>query len=111
MIDTARHGHSTGNDVRQIIDEQAYHRFNMGKTSRQRILLFCVLVLLLLPTTAIGEEEPAWKSNGIDPSTWTDGPVVEDTPMQHSYFGDPIFVIDVTSVSYTHLTLPTMIRV
>lgn len=96
MIDTARHGHSSGNDVRQMIDEQAYHRFNMGKASRQRILLSCVLVLLLLPTTAIGEEEPAWKSNGVDPSTWTDGPVVEDTPMQYSYFGDPIFAIDVT---------------
>ena len=61
MIDTARDGHSTGNDVRQMIDEQAYHRFNMGKTSTQRILLSCVLVLLVLPTTAIGEEEPAWK--------------------------------------------------
>ena len=96
MIDTARPGHSSGNDVRQMIDEQAYHRFNMGKASRQRNLLSCVLVFLLLPTTAIGEEEPAWKSNGVDPSTWTDGPVVEDTPMQYSYFGDPIFAIDVT---------------
>lgn len=46
--------------------------------------------------TVTGEEEPAWKSNGIDPATWTDGPVVEDTPMQYSYFGDPVFAIDVT---------------
>ena len=30
------------------------------------------------------------------PRTWTDGPVVEDTPMQNSYFGDPVFTIDVT---------------
>ena len=68
----------------------------MGKTSRQRIVLSCILVFLLLPISVTGEEEPAWKSNGIDPTTWTDGPVVEDTPMQNSYFGDPVFAIDVT---------------
>ncbi|MGB1792328.1 MAG: peptidylprolyl isomerase [Candidatus Poseidoniaceae archaeon] len=68
----------------------------MGKASRQRILLSCLFVFLLLPFSVSGEEEPAWKSNGIDPSTWTDGPVVEDTPMQYSYFGDPVFTIDVT---------------
>ncbi|MGB2175916.1 MAG: peptidylprolyl isomerase [Candidatus Poseidoniaceae archaeon] len=70
----------------------------MGKTSRQRIVLSCILVFLLLPISVTGEEEPAWKSNGIDPTTWTDGPVVEDTPMQNSYFGDPVFAIDVTYV-------------
>lgn len=84
------------NALRQMIDEQAYHRLPMGKASRQRILLSCLFVFLLLPFSASGEEEPAWKSNGIDPSTWTDGPVVEDTPMQYSYFGDPVFAIDVT---------------
>ncbi|MBA4734906.1 MAG: peptidylprolyl isomerase [Candidatus Poseidoniales archaeon] len=68
----------------------------MGKTSRQRVVLSCILVFLLLPISVTGEEEPAWKSNGIDPTTWTDGPVVEDTPMQNSYFGDPVFAIDVT---------------
>ena len=84
------------NALRQMIDEQAYHRSLMGKASRQRILLSCLLIFLLLPFSVSGEEEPAWKSNGIDPSTWTDGPVVEDTPMQYSYFGDPVFAIDVT---------------
>ena len=84
------------NALRQMIDEQAYHRSFMGKASRQRILLSCLLIFALLPFSASGEEEPAWKSNGIDPSTWTDGPVVEDTPMQYSYFGDPVFTIDVT---------------
>ncbi len=79
-----------------MIDEQAYHRSLMGKASRQRILLSFLLIFLLLPFSVNGEEEPAWKSNGIDPSTWTDGPVVEDTPMQFSYFGDPVFAIDVT---------------
>jgi len=84
------------NDLRQMIDEQARHGLFMGKASRQRIVLSCLLVLLLLPISVTGEEEPAWKSNGIDPSTWTDGPVVEDTPMQYSYFGDPVFAINVT---------------
>ncbi len=84
------------NALRQMIDEQACHRLLMGKASRQRVLLSCLFVFLLLPFSVSGEEEPAWKSNGIDPSTWTDGPVVEDTPMQYSYFGDPVFTIDVT---------------
>ena len=79
-----------------MIHEQAVHPAIMGKTSRQRIVLSCILVFLLLPISVTGEEEPAWKSNGIDPTTWTDGPVVEDTPMQNSYFGDPVFAIDVT---------------
>ncbi len=84
------------NALSQMIDEQAHHGLSMGKASRQRIVLSCLLVFLLLPISVTGEEEPAWKSNGIDPSTWSDGPVVEDTPMQYSYFGDPVFAIDVT---------------
>ena len=84
------------NALSQMIDEQAHHGLSMGKASRQRIVLSCLLVFLLLPISVTGEEEPAWKSNGIDPSTWSDGPVVEGTPMQYSYFGDPVFAIDVT---------------
>jgi cyclophilin family peptidyl-prolyl cis-trans isomerase len=79
-----------------MIHEQAVHPPAMGKTSRQRIVLSCILVFLFLPISVIGEEDPAWKSNGINPTTWTDGPVVEDTPMQNSYFGDPVFAIEVT---------------
>ena len=67
----------------------------MGNSSKQGIVLSCILVFLLLPISVTGEDDPAWKSNGIDPATWTDGPVVEDTPMQNSYFGDPVFAIDV----------------
>ncbi|MEC8142468.1 MAG: hypothetical protein VX071_03140, partial [Candidatus Thermoplasmatota archaeon] len=84
------------NVLRQMIDEWAGYPSIMGKALRYRTLLSCLLVFLLLPLSVTGEEEPAWKSNGIDPATWTDGPVVEDTPMQYSYFGDPVFAIDVT---------------
>lgn len=79
-----------------MIDEQGCYGSIMGKTSMKRTILSCLVVLLIIPIPATGEEEAAWMSNGIDPSTWSDGPVVEDTPMQYSYFGDPVFAIDVT---------------
>ena len=63
----------------------------MGKASKQS----CFVNLARIPSFTVfsnWEEEPAWKSNGIDPSTWSDGPVVEDTPMQYSYFGDPFLL-------------------
>ena len=49
-----------------------------------------------MPSITSAQEEPDWRSNGIDPSTWEDGPVVEDTPMQYSYYNDPVFSIEVT---------------
>lgn len=82
--------------IRQMIDEWAHRGLFMGKASRQRVVLSFLLVFLLLPFSVTGEDESTWQSNGIDPSTWSDGPVVEDTPMQYSYFGDPVFAIDVT---------------
>ena len=82
--------------IRQMIDEWAHRGLSMGKASRQRVVLSLLLVFLLLPFSVTGEDESTWQSNGIDPSTWSDGPVVEDTPMQYSYFGDPVFAIDVT---------------
>ena len=36
------------------------------------------------------------ESQWLDPDTWTDGPVEEDTPMNTSYQGNAIFVIEVT---------------
>ena len=66
---------------------------------RGRIAIFLVVnfMLVLLPTNVIGvEDEPSWRSNGLDPAMWTDGPVEEDTPMNQSYQGNAVLVINVT---------------
>ena len=54
------------------------------------------LLLSILPSTIAQEEAPEWRSVGIDPETWTDGPVEEDTPMKESFEGNAILVIEVT---------------
>tara|TARA_B100001175_G_scaffold235499_1_gene201902 strand:+ start:782 stop:1702 length:921 start_codon:yes stop_codon:yes gene_type:complete len=50
----------------------------------------------MMPGITSAQDEADWRSNGIDPSTWSDGPVVEETPMQFSYYNDPVFSINVT---------------
>ena len=62
-------------------------------------------MLLSLPISASGQNEvPSWRSVGIDPDSWTDGPVKEDTPMNQSYQGNAVFVIEVSY--HTGLTSP-----
>ena len=66
---------------------------------RGRIAIFLVVnfMLVLLPTNVSGlEDEPSWRSNGLDPALWTDGPVEEATPMNQSYQGNAVFVLEVT---------------
>jgi len=68
-----------------------------------RWVILVTLNLLLfssLPVLAIvdAEEQPSWRSVGIDPSTWSDGPVEEDTPMKDSYYGNAVFEIEVSYV-------------
>ena len=66
---------------------------------RGRFAFFVVLNFVFISLTAIpvtSEEAASWRANGIDPDTWTDGPVEEDTPMKNSYQGNAIFVIEVT---------------
>jgi len=54
-------------------------------------------MLVLLPTNVAGQDDdPSWRSNGLDPAMWTDGPVEEDTPMKQSYQGNAVFVLEVT---------------
>ena len=74
---------------------------------RGRLALFIVLnfMLLSLPISASGQSEaPSWRSVGIDPSSWTDGPVEEATPMNQSYQGNAVFVIEISY--HTGLTSP-----
>ena len=66
---------------------------------RGRIAIFLVVnfMLVLLPTNVSGlEDEPSWRSNGLDPALWTDGPVEEASPMNQSYQGNAVFVIEVS---------------
>ena len=66
---------------------------------RGRIAIFLVVnfMLVLLPTNVSGlEDAPSWRSNGLDPALWTDGPVEEATPMNKSYQGNAVFVLEVT---------------
>lgn len=66
---------------------------------RGRLALFIMLnfMLISLPLSTLGQtQEPSWRSNGIDPKSWTDGPVEADTPMNQSYQGNAIFVIAVS---------------
>ena len=65
-----------------------------------RLATLLVLNLLLMSCgtvgTAVADEQPSWRSVGIDPSLWTDGPVEEDTPMKETYQGNAIFEIKVS---------------
>ena len=66
---------------------------------RGRVAIFLVVnfMLVLLPTNVSGlEDEPSWRSNGLDPALWTDGPVEETSPMNQSYQGNAVLVIDVS---------------
>ena len=66
---------------------------------RGRVAIFLVVnfMLVLLPTNVSGlEDAPSWRSNGLDPTLWTDGPVEEATPMNKSYQGNAVFVLEVT---------------
>ena len=66
---------------------------------RGRFAFFVVLNFVFISLTAIpatSDEIPSWRANGIDPDTWIDGPVEEDTPMKTSYQGNAVFVIEVT---------------
>ena len=66
---------------------------------RGRIALFFVLnfMIVSIPVNiSVAEDIPSWRLNGLDPDLWTDGPVEEDTPMNMSYQGNAVLVIEVT---------------
>ncbi|MBT61364.1 MAG: hypothetical protein CMA63_07440 [Euryarchaeota archaeon] len=65
-----------------------------------RIALVLVLNMVLLSTGGLtmvsADEQPSWRSVGIDPTLWSDGPVEEDTPMNETYQGNAVFEIEVS---------------
>ena len=46
----------------------------------QTVFVLIFLLPALIPSTIAQQEQPEWRSIGIDPESWTDGPVEEDTP-------------------------------
>ena len=84
------------NDNERMFDELAHNGYDMRRGGLYRTSFVLIAIFLMMPSLTSAQEEPDWRSNGIDPSTWEDGPIVEDTPMQYSYYNDPVFSIDVT---------------
>ena len=68
----------------------------MRQGALHRTSFVLIALFLMMPGITSAQDEADWRSNGIDPSTWSDGPVVEETPMQFSYYNDPVFSINVT---------------
>ena len=61
------------------------------------IFLVVNFILVLMPTNVSGlDSTPSWRANGLDPALWVDGPVEEDTPMNKSYQGNAVLVLEVT---------------
>ncbi len=66
-----------------------------------RLAMLLVLNLLVMSFGTVGsavadEQQTGWRSVGIDPTLWTDGPVGEGTPMNDTYQGNAIFEIEVS---------------
>ena len=68
----------------------------MRQGALHRTSFVLIALFLMMPGITSAQDEADWRGNGIDPSTWSDGPVVEETPMQFSYYNDPVFSINVT---------------
>ena len=72
-------------------------------TMKGRLALLLVVNLVLMSCGTVGsatadEQQPAWRSVGVDPTQWTDGPVEEDTPMKNTYQGNAVFEIEVSYI-------------
>lgn len=54
-------------------------------------MLLAVLTLsIVLSPSIIAQDEGHWSENEIDPNTWTDGPILEGSPMDSSSKGNPV---------------------
>ena len=67
----------------------------------QRGLGVLLVLLFMAPvvgsaTVDVQEDEPAWRSVGLDPAEWTDRPDAEDSPMMESYTGNGVISMNVS---------------
>ena len=68
-----------------------------GLMARTRTAVILTLVFLLSSSTvSVQAQESDWEDNEIDPTTWTDGPELEGSPMDIPRPGDPVLVIEVS---------------
>ena len=73
------------------------------RSMKGRLALLLIVNLVLMSCGTVGsaiadEQQPAWRSVGVDPAQWTNGPVEEDTPMKNTYQGNAIFEIEVSYI-------------
>ena len=70
----------------------------MTRTAGMAPMLVLILVLPLLVPGVSGaqDQEPLWRNNGLDPSSWTDRPEIEDSPMMESYTGNAVISMTVS---------------
>ena len=57
------------------------------------VAILMALLMASLPNIAAQDDSTHWSDNEIDPATWTDGPVLEGSPMDNSTSGNPVVSI------------------
>ena len=73
--------------------------------ARQHLTAGVMLLVFLLPLASSSlvvseDDQPAWRSVGLDPEAWTDRPVVNETrpQMMSSYTGNAVIEMNVSYV-------------
>ena len=70
----------------------------MPRTGFTGLLLVFLLMAPLSSSASlqVANEEPAWRSVGLDPDAWTDRPEPEESPMMESYTGNAVIEMNVS---------------
>ena len=64
--------------------------------ARPQVAVILTLLLLTSSGVSVLAQDSDWEDNQIDPSTWSDGPELEGSPMDTPRPGDPVMVIEVS---------------
>ena len=67
-----------------------------GLMARPQVAVILTLLLLTSSGVSVLAQDSDWEDNQIDPSTWSDGPELEGSPMDIPRPGDPVMVIEVS---------------
>jgi len=71
--------------------------------ARHHLTAGALVLVFLLPLASSSlvvaeDEQPEWRSIGLDPEAWTDRPETEDSPMMASYTGNAVIEMNVSYV-------------